>query len=634
MTEEQQASLVSLLRAIADGELAGETARCALCQMGNFDPYVAFRQLQGCCWPQQQEGCISASGLHAWLLAQSHSAPFMPVHDVATLLAPYANSYGELRYDGFLRMTLPRDPARIQLTETTLLRSPGTATTAAQRGCGASMPSEVSKGLCQLIEAERERCGHMSFHQRHLSDLRVQKEQVLRFLDAEQGVCAGMGDFISPRSLQSVLIEKVRALDQRQCQALLWRINPSGACLITFGALARHLSPDEWSFTKHAYSGCKNETTVTSSCVGGVAQQSRPCSAPRAGNTNGSSTSETVVRNTPCGSCRSAPRASRSARSCRGLHASRGARGASGGPRGVSCGPRNNACAARNVSVARRSGGDRRPAAGTNGSRIPRRNPGECRNGCGKSGSVRNNRSRGTAAQLRSSSGPSVTPLQEPNGPLQPDVERPRSRTCSAPPGCWTPQPPRVRGSGTGKGNGRHRPFTHSPLPARAHSTPRVSQPKEKAAKVALGCVNSISSTCGGVGSLPTSSFSYKGPSGANEDQATHQHEEAQEGTAAEASSTGGPAGTGESADLTRCLCNSLTTCVSLAARARSICVATDTTLGSTAQPPACNRYCVVGARRPRRGQRSSPGAGRGCSYGSEAAPKHGAATPRQAFRV
>jgi len=95
------------------------------------------------------------------------------------------------------------------------------------------------------------------------------------------------------------------------------------------------------------------------------------------------------------------------------------------------------------------------------------------------------------------------------------------------------------------------------------------------------------------------------------------------------ASSTWVPTGTGKTTDLPHCACNGLTASMSLAARARSICVATDSKQGSAAPPSPCNRYCVVGARRPCSANRRSLGN----DVFSKTASKHGATTPWQAFR-
>lgn len=64
----------------------------------------------------------------------------------------------------------------------------------------------------------------------------------MQFLDAEQGVCAGMGGLIAPRAVRHLLVDRLQALNATQCDAFLRRINPRGACLVSFEELEKYLS--------------------------------------------------------------------------------------------------------------------------------------------------------------------------------------------------------------------------------------------------------------------------------------------------------------------------------------------------------------------------------------------------------
>lgn len=245
----QQDALLTLLRVAAEGELISEQARSRLCEAHDFQPYKVFKDIQGA-W-QEQKGWISSYDLHKWLMRQSHSLAGIRLEDAMSILSNYENGHGELRYDGFLSMVLPKDPNQAWLKDAILAREVQTAWgTGGQDGSSTSSP-EVSYRLCQLLQNEFDIRRGMKFYSKNLRDLGVTTPAVLKFLDAEQGSCAGMGGLISPASVTRVLVDRYRALTFSQCTTLLNRINPSGACLASFRELAKYLSLlPPWSATE------------------------------------------------------------------------------------------------------------------------------------------------------------------------------------------------------------------------------------------------------------------------------------------------------------------------------------------------------------------------------------------------
>eukprot|EP00930_Biecheleria_cincta_P020242 TRINITY_DN15266_c0_g1_i1.p1 TRINITY_DN15266_c0_g1~~TRINITY_DN15266_c0_g1_i1.p1 ORF type:complete len:1254 (-),score=117.23 TRINITY_DN15266_c0_g1_i1:37-3798(-) len=206
LSADQEAAAASLLRVSADGELSVEQARCRLCEVKDFDPTTAFRTLCGN-WSATHQGWISVHDIYAWLGRQEHTAAGILLEEVAELLKPFLNAHGELRYDGFLRLVLPRDPAHAWLKEAALLRRshPGnTKNTTA-------VSSDVSYRLCRLIEGERDIRARIEIQRRRLVELRPWRGQVVALLTAPGG----------PRH---ALVDRNKILDEQHCEALLRRI--------------------------------------------------------------------------------------------------------------------------------------------------------------------------------------------------------------------------------------------------------------------------------------------------------------------------------------------------------------------------------------------------------------------------
>eukprot|EP00928_Gymnodinium_smaydae_P022512 TRINITY_DN18880_c0_g1_i2.p1 TRINITY_DN18880_c0_g1~~TRINITY_DN18880_c0_g1_i2.p1 ORF type:complete len:679 (+),score=115.01 TRINITY_DN18880_c0_g1_i2:86-2122(+) len=241
----QQSALVALLRTLADAELDVEILRVRLCEVIDFDPYESFRDIQQI-W-QRPKGFVSAVDLHAWLGSQpSHKASYALLEDVAATLAPYVNGAGELQYEGFLRLVLPRDPSSTWLRELALRRGGVLATAVpysfvGRDGVPRPIRPEVAHHLCHLLQSEMDMNRRLKYHRRNLMGVSV--EMVARFLDAASGLCAGLSGLVSTRAIRKVLVERLRALTPTQCDALVRRINPSDACLAAVEDLNKYLSP-------------------------------------------------------------------------------------------------------------------------------------------------------------------------------------------------------------------------------------------------------------------------------------------------------------------------------------------------------------------------------------------------------
>eukprot|EP00927_Polykrikos_kofoidii_P042493 TRINITY_DN36486_c0_g1_i1.p1 TRINITY_DN36486_c0_g1~~TRINITY_DN36486_c0_g1_i1.p1 ORF type:complete len:849 (-),score=101.77 TRINITY_DN36486_c0_g1_i1:164-2710(-) len=233
----QEAAILAFFRVVADHEVAAESLRCRLCELQDFDPYDAFKSLQGK-W-QTQKGWISATDLRRWLSDQPHHIATAPLEEIAAMLTPFVSSKAELRYEGFLRLTLPKESVNAWLKEVCLAR--GSQASHERETC---MRPEMAHRLCQLFENEMDMNRHLRFHRKRFQELGVFKDMILNLLEDDHDVYSpGITGLISPAGIRRVLADKMQALTIAQCDALLRRINPSGVCLVGLSDLSMLLSP-------------------------------------------------------------------------------------------------------------------------------------------------------------------------------------------------------------------------------------------------------------------------------------------------------------------------------------------------------------------------------------------------------
>lgn len=218
----QRASLIDLLRLTARGESTAETLRRRL-QEESFDPWLAFKALQG---KGANKGWLSAIDLFGWLATQPHNVPNLAVDDLAAAMAPFAAAGDELRYQDFLRMVLPRDDR-------------SEAAPPPRSGLLHDIPPEAVHRFCELLSSEIDVARHLRHHRKRLLELGVGKAMVFQFLGADDGPGGGM---VAPSSIRRVLVDRHRALDGDQCEALLRRVNPSGACMAPADELVKLLT--------------------------------------------------------------------------------------------------------------------------------------------------------------------------------------------------------------------------------------------------------------------------------------------------------------------------------------------------------------------------------------------------------
>lgn len=239
----QQSALLAFLRVIADAELVAEQLRCRLCEVPDFEPYEVFQVLQGP-W-HGQRWWLSVQDLQRWLATQPHEpVRVFPAEDLAALFAMHDAPNGELHYDGFLRMILPKGVAHAWLKEVVLARGASPPVVGWRpRPQDGRMPPEVAYRLCLLLESEVDFCRHAKFHRSHLRETGIDKLSVLQFFDSEQGAYAGLSGVVASASVRRLLADNLGAMTHTQCDALLRRLNPSGSTLVPFDDFAQVLAP-------------------------------------------------------------------------------------------------------------------------------------------------------------------------------------------------------------------------------------------------------------------------------------------------------------------------------------------------------------------------------------------------------
>lgn len=227
---DQKAALFTLLRTAAEAELDIEDARYKLCEMCDFNPMTAFRCIQG----PSIKGWLSASDLHLWLQSQPHPVAGFVLEDVLAIVKLRTGTL-EIFPEDFVRMTTPTFRSSVWLKELALARGsrPG------------SMQPEVSYRLCQLFLVELDFVSRLRFHQRRLRQVAISGYAIMKYLDADEGFCAGMGGLLCSSAVRSLLMRGVpgyaRPMESMLCDALLKRINPADAAFFPADALGRLL---------------------------------------------------------------------------------------------------------------------------------------------------------------------------------------------------------------------------------------------------------------------------------------------------------------------------------------------------------------------------------------------------------
>jgi len=227
---DQKAALTTLLRSAAEAELDSEDARYKLCELTEFNPMAAFRAVQG----PSTKGWMSASDLHLWLSSQAHPVAGYVLEDVLAIIKLRTGTL-EFFPEDFVRMTTPTFRSSIWLKDLAMARP----------GSRVVMLPEVNYRLCQLFLLELDFVSRLRFHQRSLRQAAVSGHAIMKYLDADEGFCAGMGGLLCASAVRSVLMRGIpgyaRPMEPLLCEALLKRINPSDAAFFPADTLGRLL---------------------------------------------------------------------------------------------------------------------------------------------------------------------------------------------------------------------------------------------------------------------------------------------------------------------------------------------------------------------------------------------------------
>lgn len=225
----RQTAVAAFLRDVADSELVAEEARCRLCEARGFDLYGAFLILQQLA--RLPRGGVGANEIHAWMAARPPRGDgTITLKDVNDMLEAYVDPVGELRYEGFLRMVLPRDQRNAWLKEALLCREARSSSRWRQEGSTDS--SEVSCRLHTLLEIEMRYCRNLMFHRRVLEDLSIDVWYLSSLFHLGEAI-GSSAELVHTDVARNSIVHELRALTSEQFDAVLRRVNPVGGCLFS-----------------------------------------------------------------------------------------------------------------------------------------------------------------------------------------------------------------------------------------------------------------------------------------------------------------------------------------------------------------------------------------------------------------
>lgn len=238
LNTKEEICLISLLRCAADGESNVERMRQTMCESSLLEPYQMFKTLQS----DSLKCLLSVDDLSQWMREQPYKTTLLSDQELAQALQPYVADDKEevaLRYEGFLKLILPRDNP--------MLRS--LVMTRHERGVS-HLAREVGYSFVRLIEKDGELHSELMMRKCRLMDSSANsplKQDIIyrafRWIQSESSV-VGM-THISPLSLRRLLHDTVGALTIEQVESLFRRINVSGSGMVSFAEWESFLSTSQ-----------------------------------------------------------------------------------------------------------------------------------------------------------------------------------------------------------------------------------------------------------------------------------------------------------------------------------------------------------------------------------------------------
>lgn len=231
----EEICLVSLLRCAADGEEKIERLRQSLCEFGAFEPYQVFKVLQ-------QNSVLSLEDLSLWLAQQPYKTTLITDEELAQMLVPHLENDTDtpaLRYEGFLKLLLPRDNQKVRSAALTRGERAGLYKN--------GIPREVGYKFVRLLDQEGFLCSELAQRRRRLIENSVKssftQEFTLRSFNWLQRESALPGmTHVSPLALRRLLHDTMGAFSRVQVESLFSRINLSGSGMLSYNEWEQFLS--------------------------------------------------------------------------------------------------------------------------------------------------------------------------------------------------------------------------------------------------------------------------------------------------------------------------------------------------------------------------------------------------------
>lgn len=230
----EEIALMSLLRCAADGEANVETHRQMLCELPSFEPYQMFKALQ-----YDSVRCLlSLDDLKYWVRNQDWKATLLTDDELSSIFQPFCSNSDEpfMRYEGFLKLVLPRDNPMIR----------SLAMTRHGDNLDYSQKNQISRDVVErfvrLLEAEAQCHSETILRKRRLMDVEDQRlkyssdiiHRTFRYLQTEASASVAGLAHLSLLSLRRMLYDATGGLTLSQVESLFRRINVSSSGMISF----------------------------------------------------------------------------------------------------------------------------------------------------------------------------------------------------------------------------------------------------------------------------------------------------------------------------------------------------------------------------------------------------------------
>jgi len=214
--------------------------------MSDFTPHKAFLAVQG----TPPKGYATVNDVYRWMLNQPHQSPRLFFEDVAAFVLPFCarsdDGREELRYEGFMRIVMPKEnPAvkSVAVCRSGLAGPHSYASYTYRRDVPHGLLShETSYRICRLFDFEMENGRQLQIHRRLLLEHGITPAEAFRVLSSVK-LPPSNGSYVAKSELRVLLVDRLRELTAKQCDAFCRRAMVSGTGGLTMQDMENLLQP-------------------------------------------------------------------------------------------------------------------------------------------------------------------------------------------------------------------------------------------------------------------------------------------------------------------------------------------------------------------------------------------------------